>query len=403
MKAGFTIRTITVKNGDFTYRTHRLTGWLNGRRIREQFKSRPEADGRQCELEVLAANVGGTTRARVTRLGEAQLAEAENAITRLAGRSLSEAVNWYLETYRPPQTAKLVKDATAAFLLDRAQHVCGKVMRGYRHTMASVNTAFADRCVHQISTADVQTFLVARKVGKKRFNNLRGELHTFFAFCRISPQQWTQENPVTAIPAFKKIARGLPKIISAKTAGDLMQYVESYSGGPLSALEAGCMVPYFALCLFAGLRPSVKDGEIQKLSQSTDLSKVIDLELSVIHVSPEVSKVKSLRSVTIQPNLAEWLVRYPLKRFPILPPNAKRMIRHVRDKFLPKVPDTLRHTFISMHVAKFKSMGEAALEAGNSEAIIRKHYYNTVTAADAEAFWNIRPGVAVGEVVQIAG
>lgn len=34
----------------------------------------------------------------------------------------------------------------------------------------------------------------------------------------------------------------------------------------------------------------------------------------------------------------------------------------------------MRHTFISKLVAKFRSIGEAALQAGNSETIIRKHY-----------------------------
>ncbi len=57
MKAGFKIKSVTVQNGGFEYRTHRLAGWLNGQRIREQFKSRAEAEGRKNELEVKAANI----------------------------------------------------------------------------------------------------------------------------------------------------------------------------------------------------------------------------------------------------------------------------------------------------------------------------------------------------------
>jgi len=34
----------------------------------------------------------------------------------------------------------------------------------------------------------------------------------------------------------------------------------------------------------------------------------------------------------------------------------------------------MRHSFISMFVAKFRSIGEAAIQAGNSEGIIRRHY-----------------------------
>jgi hypothetical protein len=53
--------------------------------------------------------------------------------------------------------------------------------------------------------------------------------------------------------------------------------------------------------------------------------------------------------------------------------------------------DVLRHTFISMHVAKFRSMGDTALQAGNSESIIRRHYLNVTTPQEAGAFFAIKP------------
>ena len=53
--------------------------------------------------------------------------------------------------------------------------------------------------------------------------------------------------------------------------------------------------------------------------------------------------------------------------------------------------DILRHTFISMHVGKFRSMGDAALQAGNSESIIKKHYYAVKSAEEAGDFWDICP------------
>ena len=51
----------------------------------------------------------------------------------------------------------------------------------------------------------------------------------------------------------------------------------------------------------------------------------------------------------------------------------------------------MRHTFISMFVAKFRSIGEAALQAGNSESIIRKHYLDLKTTEEAEQFFGILP------------
>jgi hypothetical protein len=193
---------------------------------------------------------------------------------------------------------------------------------------------------------------------------------------------------VTPIPAFR-LTHGMPEILSATTAAKIMEYVETYTGGSRD-LPAGCMAPYFALCLFAGIRPCPARGEVSKLAKLPDLEKAIDLALGTIRISPEVSKVKAVRQITIQPNLAAWLTRYPVKKFPIIPLGSKKMIREIRKKFGIGA-DVLRHTFISMHVAKFKSMGDAALEAGNSETMIRRHYFNTVTAADATAFWAIVP------------
>jgi hypothetical protein len=45
----------------------------------------------------------------------------------------------------------------------------------------------------------------------------------------------------------------------------------------------------------------------------------------------------------------------------------------------------MRHTFISMFVAKFRPIGEAAIQAGNSEGIIRRHYLDPKNADEAEA------------------
>jgi hypothetical protein len=103
--------------------------------------------------------------------------------------------------------------------------------------------------------------------------------------------------------------------------------------------------------------------------------------------------------VTIQPNLAAWLRAYPLDRFPIVPVNLE-FTRRVVAKKLGLTHDVLRHTFISMFVAKFRSLGEAALQAGNSETIIRKHYLNLKSTAEADQFWGILPqGMALAAVV----
>jgi integrase len=146
------------------------------------------------------------------------------------------------------------------------------------------------------------------------------------------------------------------------------------------------MVPYFALALFAGVRPDWKDGEISKIRPEH-----IDFANGVIRIEPEVSKVNERRIIQIQPNLRAWLKQYPLPEKGAVPRgNANRIITDVR-KRMDLGHDVLRHTFISMHVGAFKSVGDAALQAGNSEAVIRKHYLDLKTEEEARGFWEIRP------------
>jgi hypothetical protein len=52
-----------------------------------------------------------------------------------------------------------------------------------------------------------------------------------------------------------------------------------------------------------------------------------------------------------------------------------------------------------MFVAKFRSIGEAAIQAGNSEAIIRKHYLDLKTTKEAEEFFGVVPKHAKPSVV----
>ncbi|MDP0497957.1 MAG: hypothetical protein Q7Q73_17280, partial [Verrucomicrobiota bacterium JB024] len=83
--------------------------------------------------------------------------------------------------------------------------------------------------------------------------------------------------------------------------------------------------------------------------------------------------------------------KYPVSEYPIV--RTKRfedMWAQVRERFsLPH--DVLRHTYISMTVGAFRSVGDTALQAGNSEAIIRQHYLDLKSEAEADAFWRIVP------------
>ena len=250
--------------------------------------------------------------------------------------------------------------------------------------------------VHEIGTADVEAFLRGLRAkdgtsaaSRKTWNNARADLHTFLGWCADKQRRWTAENPASAVPKFK-LGRGVPHVLTVAQARELMDYAASYEGG--------AMAKYFALALFAGLR-SGPDGELLKLARHPERAKLIDLARGVIHVQPEVSKTHQYRQTTIRPALHKWLTRFEGE---IWPTNADRMVKHIRARFA-LAHDVLRHSFFSYLVSAEGSVERAALEGGNTESILRRHYLNLATSGEAEGFWQIQPpGAATrGKVVRM--
>jgi integrase len=376
----FAVSRFKNRNGAISWR---VAGWLDGVRIRKNFKSREEAAAEKAALELKALQANGNVRSSLTFLTEEQLREAEAAFNRLKDRphQLSYYLDYALVNDREPASqqslAVAVADYEARKTREQAQAIIsGPQLTTIKRHLAVLQTYFPGATVAELTAAKLTIYCQHGNAGLKTYNNRRGVLSTFFKFA--FQKDWIAANPIEKVP-YHRIAhrRGSANTFTAKQAADLMAYVETYHGGKL--------VPFFALCLFAGIRPCLRTGEILKLQPAQ-----IRLDTGVIHIEPEVSKVKMKRSITLQPNLAAWLRVYPLEQFPIIIPNLQKRRAKIA-KIFGLSHDIMRHTFISMFVAKYRSMGEAALQAGNSETIIRRHYLDLKTTAEAEAFFSILP------------
>ena len=246
--------------------------------------------------------------------------------------------------------------------------------------------------VHEMGLGDVEGFLRSLRAkdgqgpaSRKSWNNGRADLHAFFAWAagekkgrKISgAARLISENPAAAV-AKHRLGRGLPEVLTVDQSREVLHYAAAHEGGALAK--------YFALALFAGLRTG-PDGELHKLAGQPDRAKWIDLPRGVIHVQPEISKTHQYRQVTIRPALHAWLTRFSGE---IWPRNGDRMLKHVRARFALG-HDVLRHTFFSFLVAAEGSVERAALEGGNTESILRRHYLNLSTVGEAGGFWKILP------------
>lgn len=376
----FVISEFTNPSGEIVFR---VSGWLAGKRIRKNCPSRAEAKAEADALEIQRLQGETGVRPTVTRLTESELQEAEAVIQRLAGkpRTLSFYVDFALSNYREPAQKKSLADAITEYKAAKEHefeqgHISRPQKANIKFDLKRLEDHFPGKSVAELAVPAIVQFLEIGRPALKTYNNRRGILSTFFKFA--FHRGWIVENPILQVPHHRlRRKRGVAKTYTAEQSRALMEHIQSFEGGR--------WVPYFALCLFAGIRPGVPDGEITKLRP-----EAVNLEEGVIHIAAEVSKVREPRKIIVQPNLAAWLRAYPLTKFPLVVGNFQQRARKLRAEF-GLTHDVLRHTFISMFVAKFRSVGEAALQAGNSESIIRKHYLDLKSTAEADLFFGIRP------------
>ncbi len=396
-KSKFKITRFENPSGELAFR---VSGSLHGKQIRRNFKARRDAVAERDKLEVERLNGASDGRFIWAKMTPEQHDDAWAAIKLLqnAGikRTLTDSVQYTIQHFRTPEVDMVLGDAIKQYLISKEKELFTNSIsisqfKSLRSRLRRFDGAFGERMIAEIQAQDIEELLARENVSPKTWNNGRAYLHTFFEFCATNG--FASRNPVAEIKRYKiKKTRGTADSLSAKKTAKLMRFVENYAGHEFkngtTAGVKGCLVPFFALTLFAGVRPDWHYGEISKIRPSD-----VILDTDTIHIEPEVSKNDEKRSIRIQPNLKKWLEAYPLDKFPIIPiRDIEKSLREIR-KLHDLSHDVLRHTFISMHVGKFRSVGDAALEAGNSDSIIRRHYLDVIPKYEAERFWSIVPSI----------
>jgi hypothetical protein len=205
MKAGgFKIRRITAKEHGIKYQTFQLIGYLDGHRVRKRFKSREDALGEQNRLSVQAANSDGAICARNTRLTAEQLAEAEVAFRRLAGKpySLAFCADYVTANYRAPEREKLLVDAVADYLavkeLEQRRAIISAIQVGsIKKELTLLTGRFPKQTISTLVIDELSAFCERGHPSLKTFNNRRGILSTLFKFA--FQKNWIVSNLIEKI------------------------------------------------------------------------------------------------------------------------------------------------------------------------------------------------------------
>lgn len=161
--------------------------------------------------------------------------------------------------------------------------------------------------------------------------------------------------------------------------------IEIMTAEQVKAAFAACGDPAerwaLGLIIYAGIRPSVDEGEITRLDWEA-------VGKNEIYVSEEVAKTNTDRHIPITPALRAAIKGHP-KSGTVIPAGWKRRMERIRKAAgIAGKSDITRHTFASHYLAAFgedatkQAMGHAA----GSRTLFR-HYRKAVTEADGKAFF----------------
>lgn len=387
-----TIRPVTRHKNGSVWFTYLVQGWKEGDKWqRRQFKDEIEAQSFAALKQVEMENKGRAQRMILSSLTQEHHDAAVSAIERLGGAyALADAVEFFLKHHRPPEFTIRLRAALKLFLDEKERD--GLRPRTQKALKASIERfikAVDDPWTHEVTHQQVEGYLRGlrsaggqKKASKKFWNNTLNDLKGFFAWSatpdKATNRPFTFENPAATVRAYD--ARQVREEQNARPiTTDLARVQRLFS--VLCRWRGGAMVRYFSLAYFAGIRPA----EIQRLAGRE--AELINLKTRTLTIPAGISKTRHERHVAISDNLAAWLEAFPP---PVTCGNFGRMLTQVKKHF-NITHDEARHSFISYHVAAHRSIGDAALQAGNSEAIIKRHYLNLHPREEGGVFFRIVP------------
>jgi len=380
----------------------RLGGYQpNGERVRENFKTQEEAIGRKAELDIEAANIVTTTatRMKATRLTDDQIKIAERIFAKVGDRSLDEMVDFFFKNYREPFRQMTVSTAFELFIADRKkQNRRPDTLRNLNGRVGMFSRLHGTKNVSEVAFDDCRDFVFRDGTSPRNQINDRLAISNFLNWC--VRRQFATTNHMANVDK-PTVDAHEPQVLALADCRKLLAAARDYKDGML--------LPYVVLSLFGGLRPA----EIARLTWDR-----VDLKEGTITLDGNIAKTRQRRIVKLAENAIAWLLPLAPKHPAFVPPAFQRHFGRVKaaagfgdndekpaddnKKMRPWVQDFMRHTAISMHLAKHKHEGEAATWAGNSPNVIHRHYKGLVKEAHGTEFWVLTPSAVEGEIVQFA-
>lgn len=292
------------------------------------------------------------------------------------GASVDDAVAFYEEWHRQ-QTASCTFDSLMAEFMatKRQQGKSDRYVGQIAQTASRFSPLIGGESVVSVTGRSMTETFRALSLKPTSHNAFRRVLKAAFAF-GISQDYLGPLNPLDKVPRAEERRREV-QILTPEQATALLDACDSET------------LPYFALSLFAGLRPTEAErAEWEHL----------DFEAQTVWVPPRSNaKESGGRIVPMEDNLAAWLSPFRGRSGRIAPErNWRRTWRAaitkagLRDHWSE---DVTRHSYASYLGALTGDIARTALCLGHSEKVHRKHYHRPISREVAERYWNVKPSI----------
>jgi hypothetical protein len=395
-----TIRPFVDKQG---YSAFLVQGWQeNGKWKRKQFSEQSEAERFAALKRVEMENKGRSQQMILSTLTQDQHDQAVRAFDALGDAyAIGDAIAFFLKHHRAPEFTIRFDDAVKLYKDEKERDgLRPRTLHGIGWTLGLFSTATDNPFLHEVTPQHVESFLRGLrakngtdKASRRSWEIHRGALRGFFAWSATpdvgSNRPFAFSNPVEAIRKFS--ARQVREEQDAKPATTSPQETQRLFS-VLSRWRGGVLVRPLAMLYFAGIRPD----ELKRMKGRE--AELVNMKTRTITIPANVSKTRHERQIAISDNLAAWLAAFPGD---VIPTNFEALNKKLRKHF-ELSHDEARHSFISYHVALHRSIGDAALQAGNSEGIVKRHYLNTHTREEGAEFFRIIPGKRRAELAKPA-
>lgn len=379
------------------------------KRARKRFTTKEQADrwaDEQRDKGEAYLYSGAVRRTRLTDIEENDAINAINLLNAKFGsnkKNLTEAVIFYMSQFESVNKNTLVTDAIKSYL---SNPKLVRTSKDHQFQFKRRLTRFEIYIDDEATLDDIESQYMEdwiydemKDVNDTERRNEYACLHAFYNWC--FKKELCFKNPLTKVDKPNAEER-VPESLSIPEVESLMSWAEK--------VDAGSMVPFFALGIFAAIRPE----EINRLHWED-----FNWDENIVSIDGKGAK---RRSIDLPDTCVEWVKPYALKQGSVSPVNVRKLYDFIRalsgyriskrslygldkegydalvadsgNESRPRwINDAMRHTGITYYQKVMQNVGKVADWAGNSVAVIHSHYraVKGVTDKTSKQFWAIKP------------